>query len=131
METNREIMFNLYDAWNCRDWDRVAKLIATDAEWLHVARDEKVRGNRAVVSLLRSVAESFPTAVIHVIAIHEAEGVVIAECTFTDPRLPAASAKGVRATFCEVAHFANGRLVQGSTFSDMLRMLNIGLPVAA
>lgn len=119
MGPNAEIVRKFYDAYNRRDWEAVATMLAPSVEWNNAARAELVSGVDGVISLLRSSADAFPDAKIEIRAIHEAGEFVITECAFT--RASAPSSK--QATFCEVGQIKNGRCVRGSTYADTLQIL--------
>lgn len=135
-----------YDAFNRRDWEWIAAMLAPDVEWFHAARDERVRGTHAVIASFRSVIESAPSAQIDVRAVHDAGLVVIAECAIrhsvrdqnsrksTPPpgRSPSRPPLVEPATFCEVLELRGGRCARGSTYADSVRLLmDITHPAAA
>ena len=119
MGTNAEIVRKFYDAYNRRDWDVVAGMLAPSVEWFHAARAELVSGVDGVISLFKSSAEAFPDAKVEVRAIHEAGEFVIAECAFTRPGMLGSK----QASFCEVGRIQNGKCVRGSTYADTLQIL--------
>jgi ketosteroid isomerase-like protein len=119
MSANVEKVRRFYDAYNRRDWDAVAGMLAPSVEWFHAARAELVSGVDGVIALLRSSADAFPDARVEVRAIHEAGDFVITECAFTRP----AAAASQQATFCEIERFENGKCIRGSTYADTLQIL--------
>jgi len=129
-----------YDAFNRRDWEWIGAMLAPDVEWFHAARDERVRGVHAVLSLFRSSIEGAPSALIDVRAVHDAGLVVVAECAIRHNSKPAATTgRGSTrppaiepATFCEVLELRGGRCARGSTYADSVRLLmDINHPAAA
>ena len=119
MRSNVEVVRKFYEAYNRRDWDVVASLLAPSVQWFHAARAELVSGADGVIALFRSSADAFPEARVEVRAMHEAGDHVITECAFTR-RSAVASAQ---ATFCEVGQLRDGRFVRGNTYADTLQIL--------
>jgi ketosteroid isomerase-like protein len=125
-----------YDAWNRRDWEWVAAMLAPKVEWFNAARGEHVRGVDDVVAMLRSVAEAFPSALVRVRSVHDAGESVVVECGFVQEAgklVKAAPTMLVQeATICEVIQLEKGRCIRGSTYADTLRLLlDMSLDVAA
>lgn len=110
-----------YEAWNRRDWEWIAAMLADRVEWTHTARQEVVRGPNAVIASFRSAIDGFPTAMIEVRKIHSAGENLIVECAIVH----ASANKGTdRApSFCEVFQIAHGRCIRGTTYSDSVRFL--------
>lgn len=125
-----------YDAWNRRDWEWVAAMLAPKVEWFNAARGEHVRGVDDVVAMLRSVAEAFPSALVRVRNVHDAGESVVVECGFVQEAgklVKAAPSMQVQeATICEVIQLEKGRCIRGSTYADTLRLLlDMSLSAAA
>lgn len=126
-----------YDAFNRRDWEWIAAMLAPEIEWFHAARDERVKGVNAVIASFRSLLDGTTSAQLDVHNVHDAGLVVIAECGIRHavsssqrksvPPLskPAAPrpAPIQPASFCEVMVLAGGRCVRGSTYADSVRLL--------
>ena len=69
-----------YDAFNRRDWEWIAAMLAPDVEWFLAARAARMRGIPAVVAGFRSLLVGVPGAQIEARAVHDAGLIVIAEC---------------------------------------------------
>ena len=68
-----------YDAFNRRDWEWIAAMLAPEIEWFHAARDERVKGVNAVIASFRSLLDGTTSAQIDVHNVHDAGLVVVAE----------------------------------------------------
>lgn len=109
-----------YDAWNRRDWDAVANGLDAGVEWFHATRRELVRGKEAVVALLRSSADAFPDARIHVRGLHVNGDFVIAEWSVE----LATARRGKRGSVVsEVQVFSGEKCVRGTSYGDVITML--------
>jgi ketosteroid isomerase-like protein len=108
-----------YDAYNARDWDALASLMAPTVAWFHAARRELIQGPGAVLALLRSSAEAFPDARIQLHAVHETGRTVVAEWSY----VTATGKRAKHAIVCEVVHIEDGKLVRGTTYGDTLQIL--------
>lgn len=135
-QSNTEWVRCYYDAFNRRDWEWIAAMLAPDVEWFHASRDERVRGTNAVIACFRSLVEGTPSAQIEVRAIHDAGPVIIAECGIrhvqkrisSPPPLRGASSSNrpppiEPATFCEILEVKGGRCSRGTTYADSVRLL--------
>jgi len=124
---NAEWVRCYYDAWNRRDWEWVAAMMAPGVQWFNAARGEHVRGVDDVVAMLRGAADAFPQAFIRVRHVHDAGESIVSEAGFVqEARMlgKGAPAMTVReATFCEVIELDKGRCARGSTYADTLRIL--------
>ncbi len=132
-QSNVEWVRCYYDAFNRRDWEWIAAMMAPEVEWFHAARDERVKGISAVVASFRSMLDGVTGAIIEPRAIHDAGLVVVAECgirTAARKSLPPLSktpstrpAPIQPPTFCEVLELRAGRCVRGTTYADSVRLL--------
>lgn len=131
-QTNVEWVKCYYDAFNRRDWEWIAAMLAPEVEWFHTARDERVRGINAVIASFRSLVEGNTTAQIDVRAVHDAGLIVIAECGIRHARRsvpPLSKSSSNRPppptppSFCEILELRGGRCVRGSTYADSVRLL--------
>jgi len=124
---NAEWVRCYYDAWNRRDWEWVAAMMAPKVEWVNAARGEHVRGVDDVLAMLRGAADAFPHAFVRVRHVHDAGDSIVTEAGFVqEARMlgKAAPEMSVRdATFCEVLELEKGRCLRGSTYADTLRIL--------
>jgi ketosteroid isomerase-like protein len=118
-----EVLRELYDAVNARDWDAVAARIDPNVEWFHAGRHELVRGVDGIVGMLRANAEAFPNARIEVRALRDAGAVVVAEWTVVNPRASRVREVEKPAIVCEVIETRRGRIVKGSTYGDILTLM--------
>ena len=118
-----EALRDLYRAYNERDWDAVAARLAPGIEWFHAGRHELMRGVESVVAMMRSNADAFPSARIDVRALRAAGGAVVAEWTVVNARSSMTTDCEKPAIVCEVVEVANGRIVRGSTYGDILTMM--------
>jgi ketosteroid isomerase-like protein len=118
-----EALRDLYEAYNERDWERVAARLDAGVEWFHAGRHELVRGVDGVVAMLRSNAEAFPNARIDVRALRAAGTAVVAEWTVANARSSMTTDCDKPAIVCEVVEVAHGRIVRGSTYGDILTMM--------
>ncbi len=119
MGRNAEITRDFYEAYNRRDWEALASLLAPAVEWFHAGRGERIQGVEAVTALLRSSAEAFPEARVAVSAVHETEASVTTEWSYVGARRQAARS----ALACDVKELRDGKLVRGATYGDTLQML--------
>jgi len=132
-QSNVEWVRCYYDAFNRRDWEWIAAMMAPEVEWFHAARDERVRGINAVVSCFRSMLDGVPAALIEARAVHDAGLIVVAECGIRHAtkksvpplsRAPSSRPPPIQpATFCEVFELRGGRCVRGTTYADTVRLL--------
>jgi ketosteroid isomerase-like protein len=119
----KEALADLYAAYNAREWDAVAARLDPGVEWFHAGRHELVRGVESVVAMLRSNAEAFPSAQIDVRKLHAVGATVVAEWTVVNARSSMTTDGDKPAIVCEVVEVANGRIVRGSTYGDILTMM--------
>jgi ketosteroid isomerase-like protein len=135
-QSNTDWVRCYYDAFNRRDWEWIAAMMAPDVEWSHAGRDERVRGSHAVIASFRSLVEGTPSAQIDVRSVHDAGLVVVAECGIRHVQKRISSPPPLRgqstssrppaiepASFCEVLELRGGRCVRGSTYADSVRLL--------
>lgn len=108
---------------NRRDWEWIAAMLSPEIEWLHVGRDERVRGVQPVLASFRGLFDENPSATVEVHAIHDAGLVVIAECGIRQATAPKTKGAVQIPSFCEVMCLSQGRCARGSTYSDSVRML--------
>lgn len=113
----------VYAAWNLRDWRTVASLLAPDVEWLHLARGEAIRGVDAVVHLLRSSADAFPHAHVHVCGLERSDATLVARCTFLRAGEAPPGDDDSVGTYCDVLQIEAGRVARGTTYGDPLSLL--------
>ncbi len=141
-QSNVEWVRCYYDAFNRRDWEWIAAMMAPEVEWFHAARDERVRGHSAVISSFRSMLEGVSGAQIEPRAIHDAGLVVVAECGIRQAprksvppltRAPSSRPPAIQPpSFCEIFELRGGRCVKGTTYADSVRLLmDITHPAAA
>lgn len=119
-QTTQEWARCYYDAWNRRDWEWIEAMLADEVEWLHTARDEKIRGTSAVIASFRSAVDGFPSAMIEVRGVHEAGKMLIVECAIVHAGAPS---QNRTTTFCEVMELSQGRCIRGTTYADSVRFL--------
>lgn len=132
-QSNVEWVKCYYDAFNRRDWEWIAAMMAPEVEWFHAARDERVRGIPAVVSSFRSMLEHVSGAQIEARAIHDAGLIVVAECGIRQAvrkSVPPLTRSGssrpppvAPPSFCEILELRGGRCVRGTTYADSVRLL--------
>lgn len=132
-QSNVEWVRCYYDAFNRRDWEWIAAMMAPEVEWFHAARDERVKGIAAVVASFRSMLEGVSGAQIEPRAVHDAGLIVVAECGIRHAarksvpplsRPPSTRQAPIQPpTFCEVFELRNGRCVRGTTYADSVRLL--------
>lgn len=123
MGRNAEITRNFYEAYNRRDWQALASLLAPTVEWFHAGRGERIQGVEAVTALLRGSAEAFPEALVEVRAVHEGGATVTTEWSYTSAREKQPARGTPVAQACDVQEIRNGKLVRGATYGDTLQML--------
>jgi len=122
MGRNTEITRDFYEAYNRRDWEALAGLLAPSVEWFHAGRGERIHGVEAVTALLRSSAEAFPEARVALNAVHETDATVTTEWSYVGARRQAQGATR-SALACDVKELRDGKLVRGATYGDTLQML--------
>lgn len=123
MGRNAEITRNFYEAYNRRDWQALASLLAPTVEWFHAGRGERIQGVEAVTALLRGSAEAFPEALVEVRAVHEGGATVTTEWSYTSAREKQPARGTPVAQACDVKEIRDGKLVRGATYGDTLQML--------
>jgi len=110
---------SFYDAWNRRDWAAVASRLDADVEWFNATRREQVRGVDAVVALLKSSADAFPSARIEVRELH-----VNGDFAFVEWSVELEGSIGPNAKrVSELQVFTGDKCVRGTSYGDVITLL--------
>jgi ketosteroid isomerase-like protein len=119
-----------HDAFNRRDWDALADVLADELEYVDEARAVTLKGPGEYVDYLKTNwVGAFSDASVTRATYHDAGDSVIAQFLGTGtndgPVGPAqATGRGIRVPFCEVVRFDTaGRIVAGRLYYDQVTML--------
>jgi steroid delta-isomerase-like uncharacterized protein len=122
----------LYDAFNTRNFDRGAELIATEATWVNVAAGQTFQGPEGYKQFVQGWAGAFPDSKVVLKKIIVADGYAVAEFqgqgTHTGP-LPTPggpippTGKQVDIPFCEVLEIKEGKVTSAHTYFDSATMM--------
>jgi steroid delta-isomerase-like uncharacterized protein len=140
-EDNVRIAREFPKAWNDRDFDRAAKLMADDGEILIVGTGERFTGPAGVVKFSQMWADGFPDGKVEVTdTIAEGDGVVVlyvGRGTHTGTLANAsgeipATGKEVTLELCDVVTIKDGKVRSIRTYFDSGSLLaQLGLMTAA
>src|SRR2546421_3260740 len=81
-QDNAAIAGGFYEAWNARDYDRGASLVANDAELVEIATDDRYRGGDGLREEYRKWADAFPDGRIEIRNSFAADDWVLFELRF-------------------------------------------------
>jgi steroid delta-isomerase-like uncharacterized protein len=116
-----------FEAWNERDYDRGASLVAVDGELIEVATDERYRGGDGLRQEYHKWADAFPDGRVEVRNSFAAADWVLLEMRFQGTNTGAfvgamgempATGRQVTFDFCTVMQVRDGRLVLARHYHD-------------
>lgn len=142
MVSNADLARSLYDAWNERDFDRMAEAMAPDGELIAVGTGEVFAGPDGARRFGVNWAEGFPDGAITVDNVIDAGDRVVVEFTgrgthtgtlHTSMGPIPPTGRQMTLTLCDVTEFENGKIKrQRSYFDTGSMMAQLGLlPQAA
>lgn len=137
MADNGSILRGLYDAWNERNFDKVAEYTAPDGQLMLVGSGDTFTGPDGARAYNEAWAAGFPDGRITVDHIYTAGDTVVAEFTgrgthtgtmVTPTGEIPATGRSVTLKFCDVTQFRDGKIVsQRSYFDSGSMMAQLGL----
>ena len=140
-EDNLRIVREFQEAWNARDFDRAAAMMAADGEILVVGSGERFRGPEGAVKFSRMWADGFPDGRIEITeTIAESDRVAVCyrgRGTHTGTLKNAsgeipATGKEVTLDLCDVIQLRDGKIQTVRTYFDSGSLLaQLGLMAAA
>jgi predicted ester cyclase len=131
-DENRIIARIPYDAFNAREFDRIAEITAPDAKWVNIITGETFRGPDGFEQNLHVWARAFPDARLEITNIVADEDSAVVEFTGTGTNigpLPTPIGEipptGRRAEqqFCDVYDISNGKVTQVRTYFDVSSLM--------
>lgn len=127
MAGNADLVRGLYEAWNNRDFDRLAESVAPDGFITDVGSGATYRGRDGVLKYNTAWAEAFPDGRVTVDRLIEAGGTVVAEFTgkgkHTGPlvgpsgTIPA-TGRSVTLHLCDIYEIKDGKVASQHTYFD-------------
>ncbi|MCI0399120.1 MAG: ester cyclase [Chloroflexi bacterium] len=123
---------SLYEAFNSRNFDAGAALIANNAQWLDMATGQSFQGPEGYKQFVQGWSGAFPDSRVVLSKVAVADGNAVVEFrgqgTHTGPlQTPAGpippTGKSVDIPFCEVLQIENGRVTSAHTYFDSATML--------
>lgn len=121
---NSDLIQDLYDALNRRDFQDLRARLDDGCTWLHAERREQIEGGDAVLAKLASFVETFPEIVIELRRVHHAGSTAIVEWSVATTR---GTQRREPAIVCEVLELRDGRVVRGTTYGDaLMRIIELG-----
>lgn len=131
MEDLEKLARSWFDALATRDFDTLAGMYVADAEWLRP--DGNSKGVDAIVTWLKTIAESFPDETATIQAVLVSPGAVTVEWTDTGTHTVAyksvnfgvvqPTGKSYRLPVVEIFRFRDGKIVSQHEYCDLLSML--------
>jgi len=130
--STESMIHSLYNAFNSRDFDQGAALIADDALWVNIATGQTFQGPEGYKQFVQGWSGAFPDSKVDVYKVIVANGYVVVEFhgqgTHTGPlQTPAGpippTGRQVDIPFCEVYEIKNGRVVSAHTYFDSATMM--------
>jgi steroid delta-isomerase-like uncharacterized protein len=138
---NAAIARGFFEAWNERDYDRGASLVADDGELVEVATSERYRGGEGLRQEYHKWADAFPDGRVEVANSFAADDWVLFEMRFQGTNSGAfvgaagevpATGRQVTFEFCSVMQVRDGRLVLVRHYHDTATIAQqLGLMPAA
>jgi len=131
-EKNRAIARIPYDAFNAREFNRVAEITAPDAKWVNIITGETFRGPDGFKQYLEVWARAFPDArltITNIVADDDSAVVEFAGIGTNSGPLPTPIGElpptGRRAEqrFCDVYDIDNGKVTQVRTYFDVSSLM--------
>ncbi|HEX8692308.1 MAG TPA: ester cyclase [Longimicrobium sp.] len=128
----RDLVRTVYDAYNARDFDRSASLVAEDAELVNVATGQVFRGREGFVAFLKGWAAAFPDSAVEVAGLKADETGAAVEFvgrgTHTGPLAGPAgtippTGRRVEIRFHDAWEVRGEKIARGRTYFDALSML--------
>ena len=137
MADNGSILRGLYEAWNERDFDKVADAMAPDGQIMLVGSGDTFTGPDGARAYNQSWAAGFPDGRITVDHIYTDGDTVVAEFTgrgthtgtmVTSAGEIPATGRSVTIKLCDITQFRDGKIVsQRSYFDSGSMMAQLGL----
>jgi steroid delta-isomerase-like uncharacterized protein len=131
-EDNAQLVREIHNAFNDRDYDRVDDLVTQDVEWENVATGETFSGLEGAKQFQRGWVEAFSDATTEIQEVHAGDDFAVNEFvgrgthdgTLQGPAggIPPTN-RSVDVQFCEVYHIRDGRIAHGRTFFDAATMM--------
>ncbi len=131
-QNNANLVRTLYDAFNARDFDRAATVVARESELLNVPLGVTFRGQEGNKQFQQGWATAFPDGKVEITNLVATDDQVVVEFTgrgtHTGPlagpagTIPATGRKLV-SQFVDVHHIQNGKIVKSRTYYDVLGMM--------
>lgn len=121
-----------YDAYNNRDFDRAASLVAENLEFTVVASGETVRGPEGIRQLLQGWATALPDSKVEITNLFAADDRVCIEFIVRGThtglmRGPAGTipptGRRVEQRFCDVFTCKDGKIVAGNSYFDATNLM--------
>jgi steroid delta-isomerase-like uncharacterized protein len=129
----RRIAETFYEAFNARDFERAAKLVADDAEILNVPTGQTLRGPEGYCAMDQGWLDAFPDGKIEVTSVAAGDdGIVAVEFigrgTHDGPlAMPggelAPTGRPVELHLCDVFRIVDGKVVSYRSYYDALSLL--------
>jgi steroid delta-isomerase-like uncharacterized protein len=139
MAENANLVRDLYEAWNERDFDRMLESTATDATIVDVGSGQTYRGHDGVREYSTAWADAFPDGKITVDRVIEAGDMVVAEVTgkgkhtgelVTPGGTIPATGRTLTLHLCDIWEVKDGKLQSQRTYFDTGSMMaQLGLSV--
>ena len=126
-QDNAAIARGFFEAWNERDYDRGASLVADDGELVEVATSERYRGAEGLRQEYHKWADAFPDGRVEVQNSFAADDWVLLEMRFQGTNTGAfvgaagemqATGRTVTFDFCTVMQVRDGRLALARHYHD-------------
>ena len=140
-QDNATIARTFYEAWNDRDFDRAAELMADDGELVFVGSTTSFRGPDGVREFSQMWADAFPDGRVEIINLIASGDHVVVEFTgrgtqtgtLSSPagEIPA-TGRAVTLEFCDVHEIRDGRVRGTRSYFDNVSLLTqLGVMPAA
>lgn len=140
---NVEIAREFYAAWNDRDFERAAELMADDGEILVMGTGERYTGPQGAIEFSRMWAEAFPDGRVevtrtiaegdHVVVLFRGRGTHTGTLRSAAGEIPA-TGREITLDLCDVYEFRGGKVKRNWTYFDsgsLLTQLGLLEPAAA
>ncbi len=131
-EENAEIVREVYNRWNARDFDRVGELMADDGEIVIVGSDTRFRGPDGSLEFSRMWADGFPDGRVEIDRVFTSGDGVCVELTGRGThtgtlRGPGgdtpATGRSMTLHLCDVYEIRNGKIRSIHTYFDSASMM--------
>lgn len=132
MADNTTLARSIYDAWNARDFDRIAELMAPDSKITLVGTGQSYNGPDGAREFSKMWADPFPDGVDtidrviaegdHVAVMHTGRGTHTGTLTTSMGSIPA-TGRSVTLELCDVLEFKDGKVKSQRQYLDTASLL--------